>query len=128
MRKNGSAPAVLVVAGSREIRSEIRRRLEADGYRVLGAPDSKGAARRARHEHPGLILMDVNAPGREVMAAARHIREQARAPGTPIVVVEVAGLRRAVVNSGRNEYVAKLRNFRQVEELVTGLLPAAGTG
>ena len=53
---------ILVADDDRKIRFGLTRRLEAEGYNVLTAPNGVEALRLAVEERPDLILMDVWMP------------------------------------------------------------------
>ena len=60
----------------RRLATGIEKLLTADGYCVAVARDERGAIESARRKHPNLILVSLAGLPSEVIAAARHIREQ----------------------------------------------------
>lgn len=71
------ASKILVVEDEPEIRSVIVERLRQAGYRMLEAGDGVVALELITHEHPSLVVLDVNMPamgGFQVVDAAAHSR------------------------------------------------------
>ena len=65
-----AAPAtVLVVDDSADTRAVLCRTLEGNGYRVVEAADGRQAVEAALRECPDLILMDMNMPVMDGLAA-----------------------------------------------------------
>ncbi|MBV9509877.1 MAG: response regulator [Caulobacteraceae bacterium] len=88
-----------------------RTLLEKDGYAVDCVLDGVEAVEAARTQAYDLILMDVQMPRMDGLAATRAIRAlQGAAAGTPIIAMTanaMAGDMEACVEAGMNDYVSK---------------------
>lgn len=69
---------ILVVDDSRLMLESTRMLLEAEGHRVLTAPDGESALRILQHERPQLILLDYFMPGMTGEEVVRRVRESDR--------------------------------------------------
>lgn len=129
MSKSGRlvAPAtVLVVDDSADTRAVLRRTLASYGYRVVEARDGSEAVEVAVSECPDLILMDLNMPVMDGLAATEQIRElRDRCGNVPVVAVtafDTYGMREAATNVGCNAYLLKPLALDELESVVAGLL------
>lgn len=57
------------------------------GYEVLGAADAVEGLRLARARHPDLILMDIQLPGMDGLAATRELKRDAATRDIPVIAV-----------------------------------------
>ncbi|MDQ3916984.1 MAG: response regulator [Acidobacteriota bacterium] len=123
------APAtVLVVDDSADTRFVLRRTLRRRGYRVVEAADGREAVEVALRECPDLILMDLNMPVMDGLAATERIRElKERCGDVPIVAVtafDTYGMREAAVEAGCDAYLLKPLALDELEAVVERLLAA----
>jgi len=115
---------VLVVEDVAETRDGIEKLLKADGYRVAVARDERDAIESAQRNRPDLILVSLAGLPRDVIVAARRIRERADVgENVPIVVfcVEEIGEGEELA-IGQNVHVTRPDNFNQLRSLLTRLL------
>ena len=76
---------VLIVDDNARFRVRARRRLEADGYSVVGeAADGASALEAARLHRPAVVLLDVGLPDMSGLSVAESL---AREPEPPAVVL-----------------------------------------
>ena len=115
---------ILVVEDVHETRDGIEKLLKADGYRVTVARDERDAIESARLKHPDLILVSLAGLPREVLVAARRIRERAEVgEQVPVVVFSVEGIGEGdEVAIGQNVHVTQPENFNQLRSLLARLL------
>nr|ALS89707.1 PhoB: phosphate regulon transcriptional regulatory protein [uncultured bacterium] len=115
---------ILVVEDIEETRDGIEMLLEADGYRVEAARDEGYAVESARRMRPDLILVSLGGPPRQVIAAARQIRESAKLENdVPVVVFCVEEINEGdEVALGQNVYITRPDNFNQLRTLLARLL------
>jgi CheY-like chemotaxis protein len=96
----------MVVDDCEDIREVITLQLTLLGYRVVEAKNGMEAVELAGKESPGLILMDINMPILDGLAATRYIREVEERCDVIIVafsaITAPARLRRAATNSSRS--------------------------
>lgn len=115
---------ILVVEDIEETRDGIEILLEADGYRVEATRDERGAVQSAHRQRPDLILVSLGGLPRDVIVAARHIRERAGlGEHVPVVVfcIEDVGEGEEVA-IGQNVHVTRPDNFDQLRRLLARLL------
>ena len=122
--KSDNISIILVVEDINETRDGIEKLLKADGYRVTLARDEKDAIESAQREPPNLILVSVAGLPREVVIAARHIRELAAlGENVPVVVFCIAEIDEGgEVDIGKNVYITRPDNFNQLRTLLARLL------
>ena len=123
-KETDTSPIILVVEDVHETRDGIEKLLKADGYRVAVARDERDAIESARRLPPDLILVSLAGLPREVIVAARRIRERAEAgEQVPVVVfcnVEIG--EGDEVALGQNVHVIRPDNFNQLRSVLTRLL------
>lgn len=88
----------------------VRTILHLEGYRVLEAADAESGIQIARDEPLDLILMDLQLPGMDGIAAARIIRNREGFERVPIVAISSYAMREDVENAmdaGFVDYITK---------------------
>jgi CheY-like chemotaxis protein len=99
---------VLVVEDDREIRESVVDVLEAEGYRVVSAPNGKeGLARLREMEKPCLILLDLMMP---VMSGGEFlglVRKDEALAAIPVVIVSAWPNETAQLAGATQGYVKK---------------------
>ena len=126
MGRDHSSQTVMVVEDYDDTRLMLRQALEAKGYRVLEAINGQEAVDLSKREHPDLILMDLDLPILDGIAATQHIRQQPEMDEIPIVAVTAYPMSYTRVKAfakGCNEYMAKPIDFAQLEELLNRYVP-----
>lgn len=129
MIKTGAlaTPATILVAeDSADTRAVLRRMLAYRGYRVVEAADGREAVEVAASECPDLVLMDLNMPVMDGLAATERIRElKDRCGDVPVVAVtafDTYGIREAALEAGCNAYLLKPLDLDELESVIVGLL------
>jgi CheY-like chemotaxis protein len=128
MTQSAATPAtILLVEDSDDGRQVLRLTLESWGYRVMEAHDGREAVEAARERCPDIILMDLNMPRMDGLAAAKIIRD-CREPcrDVPIVAItafDVYGMRDAALEAGCDDYITKPINYEVLDETVRRLTP-----
>ena len=103
-------PTVLVVEDSEDTRHLLNLELRYRGCRVLTAADGRAAVETALAARPDLILMDLNLPGLDGLAATECIREHGELDSVPVIAVtafDTYGIREAALEAGCQEYLLK---------------------
>jgi two-component system, cell cycle response regulator DivK len=124
---NGTGPTVIVVDDCADIRELLRVVLEARGYHVLEAEDGRAAVELAKHKCPDLILMDLDMPVLDGLAATRLLRELAGLCDVPVIAVSAHTRethRADAFAAGCNEYLTKPVDFAWLDHLLNSLLTA----
>jgi CheY-like chemotaxis protein len=119
---------ILVAEDSADTRAVLRRVLASYGYRVVEAADGGEAVELALRECPDLVVMDLNMPVMDGLAAAGRIRElKDRCGDVPIVAVtafDTYGMREGAREAGCDAYLLKPLALDELESVVAGLLVA----
>jgi CheY-like chemotaxis protein len=116
---------ILVVDDFDDTRLLLRTWLQRKGFRVVEAENGKRAIAAAEREHPDLIIMDVEMPELDGLAATRKIRELAPFSGIPILAVSAYGAdqyRAHALEAGCNEYVSTPFEPDELERLIRSLI------
>ena len=113
---------VMVVEDSEDVRLMRRILLEMEGYRVIEAADGMRAVEMALSERPALIMMDLNLPLLDGLAATRHIRKHL----SDVPVVALSGhvtddYRSAALAAGCTDYLVKPLDFTQLHNILNSL-------
>jgi DNA-binding response OmpR family regulator len=118
---------VLVVEDHHDPLSELKEVLVQNGYGVIGTDNGQDAARHALQTRPDLLLVDLDVPLLFELVAARQILKQAQLWQLPVVIVtheEVIDPWSIMeVGARRNEYVTRLSDYDQLQDLLDYLLP-----
>lgn len=122
-----AVPATILVAeDSTDTRAVLRRALAFRGYRVVEAADGREAVEVAVNECPDLVVMDLNMPIMDGLAATERIRElRDKCGDIPIVAAtayDTYGMRDAAMEVGCNAYLLKPLDLDELESVITGLL------
>ncbi len=126
--KQRTEHTVMVVEDYDDTRLLLRHALESKGYRVVEAINGQEAVDLAERERPDLILMDLDLPILDGIAATQHIRRQAAMDEVPIVAVTAYPLSYTRVKAfakGCNEYMSKPIDLDELEQLLTRYLPGS---
>jgi two-component system cell cycle response regulator DivK len=103
--------------------------LEKAGYETLQARDAEDGIRLARERQPVLILMDVQLPGMDGLAATRLLKADAATRQIKVVALTalvMAGDRERIVAAGCDAYIAKPIRYQEFLKVIDSLA-AAGT-
>ncbi len=119
---------ILVAEDSADTRAVLCRVLAFNGYRVVEAADGREAVEVALSECPDLVVMDLNMPVMDGLAATERIRElKDRCGKVPVVAVtafDTYGMREAAVEAGCDAYLLKPLVLDELETVVEKLLLA----
>jgi two-component system cell cycle response regulator DivK len=117
---------IMIVEDYDDTRLLLRQLLETKGYRVVEAINGQEAVELAHREHPDLILMDLDLPILDGIAATQHIRKEAKMDGVAIVAVTAYPMSYTHVRAfakGCDEYMAKPIDFAQLDDLLNRYVP-----
>jgi len=124
-RARSTSATVLLVEDFDEARFMIKLSLELGGYRVLEAVSRQEAVEIARRERLDLILMDLDSPLLDGLAATRRIRDEAQLCDVPIVAVSphaTAENQLKAFAAGCNEFVTKPIDLHKLKNVLDRLL------
>jgi CheY-like chemotaxis protein len=120
-----SRRTILIVDDFDDTRLLLRTWLQKKGYLVLEAENGNQAVESAATNHPDLIIMDVEMPELDGLAATRQIRALKAMSNVPILAVSAYGAdqyRDHALAAGCNEYVSTPFEPDELERLITELI------
>ena len=95
----------------------LSRRLSKRGYKVVISSDGKAGVEAAQSLLPDLILMDLNLPVMDGIAATRLLKSDDRTADIPIIVVSshvFPGERDSAIEAGCDEFETKPVQFKRL--------------
>jgi len=122
---------ILVVDDSADNLAVISLDLQQQNYRVVTASNGEDAIKIATQTTPNLILMDINLPELDGLAATRRIREIDALREVPVVAITAfgtEGFQRAAYDAGILGYLTKPIDFDRMHQLIARLLSPGGSG
>ena len=120
-RPGNGRPTILVVDDFDDTRWLLRTWLERKGFRVIEAENGNEAVSEAQSKSPDLIIMDLEMPELDGLAATRQIRASEKLADVPIVAVSAYGaeqFRGPALLAGCNEYVSTPFEPSDLERLI----------
>jgi two-component system, OmpR family, phosphate regulon response regulator PhoB len=122
-------PTILICDDEAPLRELMRAILE-NGYDFVEAADAGEALERAIENEPDLVLLDVMLPGGSGLDVLREMRTHDALAATPVVVVTAwtsAADRRAALDAGADEFLAKPFDPDELSEIADRFLPGDGS-
>ena len=122
----GMTPTVLVVEDSDDARYVLSLLLRQRGCHVITAANGGDAVETALSGLPDLILMDLNLPEMDGLAATERIREHGELNEVPIIAVtayDTYGMREAALEAGCQDYLLKPVDWRLLNGVLRSTLP-----
>lgn len=102
---------VILVVEDQELHSKMLVKvLGVLGYRVLVAIDGESAVELVGQKRPDLVLMDINLPVLDGLAATRLIKKNPDTAGIPIIALTaqaMVGDQEKALAAGCDDYIAK---------------------
>lgn len=96
--------------------------LERNGHEVIQSSDAEEGIRLARAQLPQLILMDVQLPGMDGLAATRLLKADAATCAIKIVALTafaMSGDRQKIEAAGCDGYIAKPIRYQEFLKVIT---------
>jgi CheY-like chemotaxis protein len=121
MSQEKPSRTIMVVEDYDDTRMLLKQGLEMLGYSVLEASNGQEAVDIADRERPDLILMDLDLPILDGIAATQRIRQQEHMESVPIVAVTAYPLSYSRVKAfakGCNEYMPKPIDMSELARVV----------
>ena len=117
---------ILVVEDSDDIRTTLRHFLQMRGYAVAEATNGQEAVEFVERRCPDLILMDLNMPVMDGLAATERIRQCReicnRVPILAVTAYDTYGMKEAVLEAGCNDYILKPIEFDRLDDMIRLIL------
>ena len=124
--ENFKRHTILVAEDYDDSRKMIRKALEMYGYEVVEARDGQEAVELTRRQCPDLILMDLNMPQMDGLAATEQIREcRERCENVTILAItahDTYGMKEAAMEAGCDGYLTKPIDFERLETIIARIL------
>jgi two-component system, cell cycle response regulator DivK len=105
-----TGPLILIVEDNDRNRKLARDLLQVKGYRTMDAETAEEGIRLAREHRPALILMDIQLPGIDGIAALGQLRADPGTRAIPVIAVTASAMthdRQKVMAAGFDGYQSK---------------------
>jgi CheY-like chemotaxis protein len=115
---------ILVAEDFDDTRQVLKLLLELNGHRVSEASNGREAVERALEERPDAILMDLNMPVLDGLAAMRRLRTMEPLAGVPIFALSAQTdtvCREKALAAGFDEFFLKPLDFDALTVAIAGL-------
>lgn len=100
------------------------------GHQVLAAADAESGLAAARAERPDLVLMDLQLPGMDGLAATALLKADPATSAIPVIALTALAMkddRARSLAAGCDGYIAKPLRYRELYALIDALLGARST-
>jgi two-component system, cell cycle response regulator DivK len=90
--------------------------LQSAGHTVLSATDAEAGLRLARGEQPDLILMDIQLPGMDGLAATLLLKQDAATRAIPVIALTALAMKgdeERIRKAGCDGYIAKPMRYQE---------------
>ena len=98
------------------------------GHSVITASDAEAGLLMARTRRPALILMDIQLPGMDGLAATAILKSDPATAGIPSIALTAMAMKVDQEKSriaGCDAYIAKPLRYRELYDAIDALLPEA---
>jgi two-component system, cell cycle response regulator DivK len=125
---------ILIVEDNDKNRKLVRDVLQVKGYQTAESETAEEGIRLAQELRPALVLMDIQLPGMDGMAALGQLRADARTRDIPVMAVTASAMthnRQQIMAAGFDAYQSKPISVKAFLEAVRALLdrrPRSGEG
>ena len=122
-----SGAVILIVEDNERNLKLLRDVLGVRGYRTVEARSAEEALDRVRAVRPDLVLMDIQLPGMDGVAALRELRALPDGAALPVVAVTAFAMkddRDRLLGAGFDGYLEKPIDIRSLPSTVESLLAA----
>ena len=116
---------ILIVEDNEKNMKLVRDILRHNGHATIEAPTGGEGVRLASEKKPDLILMDIQLPDIDGIAALRQIRAQPNLDATPVIAVSASVMpdeQQKVVSSGFDAFITKPIDLKRFRETVQRFL------
>jgi PAS domain S-box-containing protein len=123
--ENSVSPLILLADDNKANIVTFSSYLEAKGYKMIIANNGQEAIDFARSQKPDLILIDIQMPVLDGLAAMKQIRLDPSLVNIPIVALTalaMAGDREKCLEAGANEYLSKPIKLKTLADTIRNIL------
>lgn len=99
------------------------------GHAVLSASDAETGLTLARADHPDLVLMDLQLPGMDGLAATELLKKDPATADIPVIALTALAMKEDQARSvlaGCDAYIAKPLRYQQLYATIDRLLCESG--
>src|SRR5476651_413291 len=99
--------------------------LEHAGYTVVTAADAEAGLTLAREQRPDLILMDIQLPGMDGLAATELLKQDEATRSIPVIALTALAMKgdeARIRDAGCDAYIAKPMRYQEVLSTVAAQL------
>jgi two-component system, cell cycle response regulator DivK len=124
MKRNAS-PKILLVEDNEMNRDMLARRLERRSYSVVVAANGAQAVAKAEESAPDVIIMDMDLPVMNGLAATSALKRASKTSGIPVLALTAHSVlydRQHCLDAGADDWDRKPVDFTQLVEKIEGLL------
>jgi two-component system, cell cycle response regulator DivK len=122
-----SAHLVLIIEDNEKNRKLCRDVLQAKGYQTVESETAEEGLKLALEKSPALILMDIQLPGMDGIAALKHLRAEPKTKDIRVIAITASAMthnRTTMLAEGFDGYQTKpisLKDFLgEVERVLSG--------
>ncbi len=126
-----SKKRILVVEDNFMNKVLVKEILTLNGYEVLEAGDGKSGVDMAINDKPDLVLMDINLPEMDGVAATKLIKKNEACKGIPVVALTAAAMRgddKKIMDEGFDGYVQKPIEIKNLIDHIESFLGGKAAG
>lgn len=116
---------ILITEDNEKNRKLLREVLRVTGYRTLETETAEEGIRIAQESHPALILMDLQLPGMDGVAALAALRTDPRTKKIPVIAVTASAMAHnqpTILAAGFDGYQTKPINVKEFLQMVREVL------
>ncbi|MEO0564919.1 MAG: response regulator [Chloroflexota bacterium] len=121
----GNSTRILYIEDNPQNMRLVRKFLQMGGYEMLEAETGEQGITIARNERPDLILMDINLPDVDGVAATNVLKADAETAHIPVIALTanaMHGDRERFLNAGCDDYLSKPVSKNELLEAVGALI------
>jgi DNA-binding response OmpR family regulator len=115
------ARTILVVEDETTLRETLADALEAEGFRVVQAPDGRDALTRFRADRPDLILLDLMLPELSGIEVCRIVRAESSVPIVMLTAKDSELDKVVGLELGADDYITKPFSLRELTARIRAL-------
>jgi CheY-like chemotaxis protein len=120
-----SAHTILLAEDSETTISIISDYLMSKGFHIIVAMDGQQAVEYAIRYQPDVILMDVQMPVMDGLAAIEQLRDHPRTAHTPIIALTalaMVGDRERCLKAGADDYLSKPVRLKELTKIIQSMI------
>ncbi|MGD1048910.1 MAG: response regulator [Candidatus Krumholzibacteriaceae bacterium] len=92
------APKILIADDEVHLVKILQLTLERAGYETIAAYDGGEALKKAREEHPGLVILDLKLPVLDGYKVCRMLKSDELTKSIPVIILSARDLARAEID------------------------------